>query len=224
MSRVGSHDSDLLRPISSGLLSCRVLPEVSPLPTEVREDGEALAALRRLPSAAAGADQPIAGALRPQVQEGQEELHLQVRSRVFFSQARPQLPTFPSPPWTSSKKFLGPPLTLLLLSLPLPCRRSIYIFSVFIVCSSRKLLPVCLPPNRAFNFHRHNRKCHLLPFDRFSHGAQRQPSVNFTLYEKKGKGAFWRTCLGAPFCFACPQRDTYVSGVIAKFCVFKNLC
>ncbi|XP_075886240.1 hepatocyte growth factor a [Nelusetta ayraudi] len=38
---------------------------------------------------------------------------------------------------------------------------------------------------RAFNFHRHNRKCHLLPFDRFSHGAQRQPSVNFTLYEKK---------------------------------------
>ncbi|XP_056878848.1 hepatocyte growth factor a isoform X1 [Takifugu flavidus] len=38
---------------------------------------------------------------------------------------------------------------------------------------------------RAFNFQRHNRKCHLLPFDRFTHGAQRQPNVNFTLYEKK---------------------------------------
>uniref|UniRef100_A0A3Q3W1J6 Uncharacterized protein n=1 Tax=Mola mola TaxID=94237 RepID=A0A3Q3W1J6_MOLML len=38
---------------------------------------------------------------------------------------------------------------------------------------------------RAFNFHRHNRKCHLLPFDRFAHGTQRQANVNFTLYEKK---------------------------------------
>ncbi|XP_068163054.1 hepatocyte growth factor-like [Antennarius striatus] len=38
---------------------------------------------------------------------------------------------------------------------------------------------------RAFNFQRHNRKCHLLPFDRLTHGVQRQANVNFTLYEKK---------------------------------------
>ncbi|XP_029019568.1 hepatocyte growth factor a isoform X2 [Betta splendens] len=38
---------------------------------------------------------------------------------------------------------------------------------------------------RAFNFQRHNRKCHLLPFDRFTHGVQKQANVNFTLYEKK---------------------------------------
>lgn len=47
------------------------------------------------------------------------------------------------------------------------------------------LLPVCF--YRAFNFQRHNRKCHLLPFDRFTHGVQKQANVNFTLYEKKGK-------------------------------------
>lgn len=41
--------------------------------------------------------------------------------------------------------------------------------------------------NRAFNFQRHSRKCHLLPFDRFTHGVQKQANVNFTLYEKKGK-------------------------------------
>ncbi|KAM9845606.1 hepatocyte growth factor-like [Aulostomus maculatus] len=38
---------------------------------------------------------------------------------------------------------------------------------------------------RAFNFHRRNRKCHLLPFDRFTHGVQKQANTNFTLYEKK---------------------------------------
>uniref|UniRef100_A0A3Q2NV28 Hepatocyte growth factor a n=1 Tax=Fundulus heteroclitus TaxID=8078 RepID=A0A3Q2NV28_FUNHE len=38
---------------------------------------------------------------------------------------------------------------------------------------------------RAFNYQRHNRKCHLLLFDRFTHGAQKQANVNFTLYEKK---------------------------------------
>ncbi|XP_038594870.1 hepatocyte growth factor a isoform X2 [Micropterus salmoides] len=38
---------------------------------------------------------------------------------------------------------------------------------------------------RAFNFQRHSRKCHLLPFDRFTHGVQKQANVNFTLYEKK---------------------------------------
>uniref|UniRef100_A0A3Q1G8B6 Hepatocyte growth factor a n=1 Tax=Acanthochromis polyacanthus TaxID=80966 RepID=A0A3Q1G8B6_9TELE len=38
---------------------------------------------------------------------------------------------------------------------------------------------------KAFNFQRHNRKCHLLPFDRFTHGVQKQANINFTLYEKK---------------------------------------
>ncbi|XP_047430667.1 hepatocyte growth factor a isoform X2 [Mugil cephalus] len=38
---------------------------------------------------------------------------------------------------------------------------------------------------RAFNFQRHNRKCYLLPFDRFTHGVQKQANINFTLYEKK---------------------------------------
>ncbi|XP_037317318.2 LOW QUALITY PROTEIN: hepatocyte growth factor a [Pungitius pungitius] len=38
---------------------------------------------------------------------------------------------------------------------------------------------------RAFNFQRHNRTCHLLPFDRFSRGAQTRPDADFTLYEKK---------------------------------------
>lgn len=139
--RVGSHDSDLLRSISSGLLSCRVLPEVSPLPAEVREDGEARAALRRLPSAAAGAGQPIAGALCPQVQEGQEELHLQVRSRVFFFQARPQLPTFPFPTWTSSTFFLGPPSPCC--SSPCLCRADA-VFTYF-PCLSFAHLANCFP-------------------------------------------------------------------------------
>uniref|UniRef100_A0A8C5HD14 Hepatocyte growth factor-like n=1 Tax=Gouania willdenowi TaxID=441366 RepID=A0A8C5HD14_GOUWI len=38
---------------------------------------------------------------------------------------------------------------------------------------------------RAFNFQKHNRKCHLLPFDRFTHGVLKQANINFTLYEKK---------------------------------------
>ncbi|KAM7367155.1 hypothetical protein PAMP_015079 [Pampus punctatissimus] len=38
---------------------------------------------------------------------------------------------------------------------------------------------------RAFNFQKHNRKCHLLPFDSFAHSAQKQANTNFTLYEKK---------------------------------------
>ncbi|XP_016532822.1 hepatocyte growth factor a isoform X1 [Poecilia formosa] len=38
---------------------------------------------------------------------------------------------------------------------------------------------------RAFNFQKDNRKCHLLPFDRFTHGAQKQANINFTLCEKK---------------------------------------
>uniref|UniRef100_A0A8C9Y544 Hepatocyte growth factor a n=1 Tax=Sander lucioperca TaxID=283035 RepID=A0A8C9Y544_SANLU len=59
---------------------------------------------------------------------------------------------------------------------------SIYIFVVYRLFISQ-LLPVCF--YRAFNFQRHNRKCHLLPFDRFTHGVQKQANVNFTLYEKK---------------------------------------
>lgn len=60
----------------------------------------------------------------------------------------------------------------------------LHIFVVYHLFISQ-LLPVC--SCRAFNFQRHNRKCHLLPFDRFTQGVQRQANVNFTLYEKKGK-------------------------------------
>ncbi|KAJ3612450.1 hypothetical protein NHX12_020725, partial [Muraenolepis orangiensis] len=38
---------------------------------------------------------------------------------------------------------------------------------------------------RAFNFEKLNRKCHLLPFDRLSPGAQIEANVNFTLYQRK---------------------------------------
>nr|XP_057933860.1 hepatocyte growth factor-like [Doryrhamphus excisus] len=48
---------------------------------------------------------------------------------------------------------------------------------------------------RAFNFHKHNRKCHLLPFDRFGHGVQKQANANFTLYEKKD---YIRECIMGP--------------------------
>lgn len=62
---------------------------------------------------------------------------------------------------------------------------SIYIFWLFVIWSSFFDFPCA--PGRAFNFQRHNRKCHLLPFDRFTHGVQKQANINFTLYEKKGK-------------------------------------
>uniref|UniRef100_A0A3Q1CEN8 Hepatopoietin-A n=1 Tax=Amphiprion ocellaris TaxID=80972 RepID=A0A3Q1CEN8_AMPOC len=58
----------------------------------------------------------------------------------------------------------------------------LHIFAVYHLFISQ-LLPVCF--DRAFNFQRHNRKCHLLPFDRFTHGVQKQANINFTLYEKK---------------------------------------
>uniref|UniRef100_A0A6Q2XQS4 Hepatopoietin-A n=1 Tax=Esox lucius TaxID=8010 RepID=A0A6Q2XQS4_ESOLU len=45
------------------------------------------------------------------------------------------------------------------------------------------LLPVCF--YRAFFFDHQNRKCHLLPFDRFMDGVQKEHRVNFDLYEKK---------------------------------------
>uniref|UniRef100_A0A3Q4GXE5 Hepatocyte growth factor a n=1 Tax=Neolamprologus brichardi TaxID=32507 RepID=A0A3Q4GXE5_NEOBR len=38
---------------------------------------------------------------------------------------------------------------------------------------------------RAFNFQRHSKKCHLLPFDRFTNNVQKQANITFTLYEKK---------------------------------------
>lgn len=49
-------------------------------------------------------------------------------------------------------------------------------------------------PCRAFNFQRHNRKCHLLPFDRFTHGVKKEANVNFTLYEKKGECCHFSLC------------------------------
>ncbi|KAI7791795.1 hepatocyte growth factor a [Triplophysa rosa] len=38
---------------------------------------------------------------------------------------------------------------------------------------------------RVFYFDQLNRKCHLLPFDRFSEGAQKERKPNYDLYEKK---------------------------------------
>ncbi|XP_055761631.1 hepatocyte growth factor-like [Salvelinus fontinalis] len=48
-------------------------------------------------------------------------------------------------------------------------------------CSKNKKTFTC----RAFYFDHQNRKCHLLPFDRFMDGAHREHRVNFDLYEKK---------------------------------------
>lgn len=67
---------------------------------------------------------------------------------------------------------------------PLPLSSCVFTYFCCSSFCSSPLLPVCL--YRAFNFQRHNRKCHLLPFDRFTHGVQKQANVNFTLYEKKG--------------------------------------
>ncbi|KAM8884118.1 hepatocyte growth factor-like isoform 1-T1 [Synchiropus picturatus] len=47
---------------------------------------------------------------------------------------------------------------------------------------------------RGFNFQRHNRKCHLLPFDRFTHGVQKKANANFTLYESK---EYTRECVNS---------------------------
>uniref|UniRef100_A0A3P8X7I2 Hepatocyte growth factor n=1 Tax=Esox lucius TaxID=8010 RepID=A0A3P8X7I2_ESOLU len=48
-------------------------------------------------------------------------------------------------------------------------------------CSKNKKTFTC----RAFFFDHQNRKCHLLPFDRFMDGVQKEHRVNFDLYEKK---------------------------------------
>lgn len=153
--------------------SCRLLQKEPPLVAEVREDGEPHAGVRRLSSAPFVTQQPVDRTLRPQVQEGQEELPLQVNRFPLFAHHK-----------------LNPQRNLSVAMFPLTPpflpRRPIYIFWVFIARSSLKRLPLfCI--YRAFNFQRHNRKCHLLPFDRFTHGVQKQANVNFTLYEKKGK-------------------------------------
>lgn len=104
------------------LWSCRLLQEDSSVVTEVWKDRESQAGLHRLSSAPSGTSLPIAGTLRPQVQEGQEKLHLQVRSYFFFL------------PWNpESNAPLIPPLPL--------CSRSIYIFLLFIIRSSRNYFP-----------------------------------------------------------------------------------
>lgn len=152
-------------------LSCtpRSRQKEPPVTPEVRKDRQPRAGLCGLPPVPSCTEQPIAGALRPQVQEGQEELQLQVRAPprgavCFLSEN------------------LKHPEPLAHLS-PLLQRQYLHICSVYRPLISQRL-PWSL--RRAFNFQRHNRKCHLLPFDRFTHGAQRQPNVNFTLYEKKG--------------------------------------
>lgn len=61
----------------------------------------------------------------------------------------------------------------------------IYIFVLFYHLWISQLFPGCF--FRAFNFQRHSKKCHLLPYDRFTNNVQKQANVSFTLYEKKGK-------------------------------------
>lgn len=71
--------------------------------------------------------------------------------------------------------------------IPVPCSDWLYLH-IFCCLSCGHLStasPVCVC--RAFNFQKANRKCYLLPFDRFTHGAQKQANINFTLCEKKGK-------------------------------------
>lgn len=153
----------------SDFWSSRSRQKESSVATEVRKVRQSRTGLRRLPSAPSCTDQPIAGTLRPQVQEGQEELQLQVSATpaVCHLSGLPQQPgALPRP---------SPPLQ----------GQYLHIFAVY-----RRVISQRLPRSlrRAFNFQRHNRKCHLLPFDRFANGAQRQPNVNFTLYEKKGRG------------------------------------
>ncbi|KAM6985866.1 hepatocyte growth factor a [Aplochiton taeniatus] len=48
-------------------------------------------------------------------------------------------------------------------------------------CSKVKKSFLC----RAFNFEPHNKKCHLLPYDSLSPGAQAEPHLNFSLYQNK---------------------------------------
>lgn len=62
----------------SDFCSSRSRQKESSVATEVRKVRQSRTGLRRLPSAPSCTDQPIAGTLRPQVQEGQEELQLQV--------------------------------------------------------------------------------------------------------------------------------------------------
>lgn len=91
-----------------------------------------------------------------------------------------------------SLKYACVPLT------PLPlCVDSLF---TYLGCLSVVHLPITSPRcfHRAFNFQQHDRKCHLLPFDRFTHGVQTQANINFTLYEKKGK---WHSIVRHKSCF-----------------------
>lgn len=64
---------------------------------------------------------------------------------------------------------------------------SFWYLHIFLVLSVVYLSTTSWVFFRAFNFQRHSKKCHLLPFDRFTNNVQKQASINFTLYEKKGK-------------------------------------
>lgn len=101
------------------------------------------------------------------MQESEEELPLQVSVDLLVLWWNPGAP----PRLSSPLLFSAAAIFILFRCLP----------SVHLSVTTPRSL------RRAFNFQRHNRKCHLLPFDRFSHGAQRQPNANFTLYEKKGR-------------------------------------
>ncbi len=109
------------------------------------------------------------------MQEGQEKFQLQVSCICFL--CFPELQHMGSS-WLRSLRSSSPVWT-----------QYLHILLVYHLLISG-LLPVCFC--RAFNFQRHNRKCHLLPFDRFTHGVQKQANVNFTLYEKKGKCVIFR--------------------------------
>lgn len=71
---------------------------------------------------------------------------------------------------------------------------------------------LCLPPYRAFYFDHINRKCHLLPFNRFSEGAKRERKPNYDLYEKKGKYLQYFTK------FAHTWHFTFISSKVSWKC------
>lgn len=116
-----SHNPKL---VSSVLCASRSRQKEPSVATEVRKVRQPRAGLRRLPSVPSCTDQPVAGTLRPQVQEGQEELQLQVKA-------------------THAVCFLLEYLKNLERRLvsPLLCIDSIYIFSLFIIGSSLNDFP-----------------------------------------------------------------------------------
>lgn len=107
--------------IMSVSCSSRSVQEESPVATEVRKVRQSGAALCGLPPVPPRTTQPIARTLRPQVQEGQEELPLPVSVDVgcLFSGGNPER----------------------CLASPLRCGSRIYIFSLFIIGSSLNGFP-----------------------------------------------------------------------------------